>query len=271
LIKKDYSVDCSMIAGSGFIQMEINPGSSGRVVGSGGGGGESMLNSITNRVAVYCENNWLVVQQRQHGFEVNFNRTWREYAHGFGSLRQDFWLGLEIMHRLTQQRPYELLIELTDWSDQVFIARYENFQVSSEFDFYRLSLSGVYSGNASKDFLDDAYYGLSSQNGAYFSTYDNRKPRYAAAAATGQKSGANATEQQQQPAGKAQHFRNCALRSGGGWWFNNFQNCLPVNLNGVYVNGASAPSTRGIKWQAIRSYDRNYALRKSKMKIKPKL
>jgi hypothetical protein len=31
--------------------------------------------------------------------------------------------------------------------------------------------------------------------------------------------------------------RNCALRSGGGWWFSNYITCLPVNLNGVYVNG----------------------------------
>lgn len=246
-----------MISGSGFIQMEMNPSSR-----------DSMLSIISNRVAVYCENNWLVIQQRKHGFEVNFNRTWKEYAHGFGSLRQDFWLGLEIIHRLTQQRPYELLIELTDWSDQVFIAKYENFQISSEQDFYRLSLSGVYSGNASKDFLDDAYYGLSSQNGAYFSTYDNRKLKYTNGAGS---AAVNLTAAEQTTVGKAQHFRNCALRSGGGWWFNNFQNCLPVNLNGVYVNGASAPSTRGIKWQAIRSYDRNYALKKAKMKIKPKV
>ncbi len=62
--------------------------------------------------------------------------------------------------------------------------------------------------------------------------------------------------------------KNCALKSGGGWWFNS-PTCLPVNLNGIYVTGASAPSARGIKWQAVRSHDRNYALKKSKMKIKP--
>ncbi len=33
------------------------------------------------------------------------------------------------------------------------------------------------------------------------------------------------------------HQRNCALRSGGGWWFSNLITCLPVNLNGIYVNG----------------------------------
>lgn len=118
-----------------------------------------MFNGATNKINVYCENKWLVMQQRLNAFETNFNRTWREYMIGFGSLRGDFWLGLEIVHRLTQQQPYELLIELTDWSDQVFIARYDNFQLGSEEDFYRLSLSGVFSGNASQDFLEDAYYG----------------------------------------------------------------------------------------------------------------
>jgi hypothetical protein len=64
--------------------------------------------------------------------------------------------------------------------------------------------------------------------------------------------------------------RNCASKSGGGWWFNNFLTCLPVNLNGIYVSGASAPFARGIKWQAIRPHDRNYALKKSKIKIRPR-
>jgi hypothetical protein len=91
-----------------------------------------------------------------------------------------------------------------------------------------------------------------SQNGAYFSTYDNNR-----AFRTKEKSEAEF------------NTKNCALKSGGGWWFSN-NHCLPVNLNGIYVTGASAPSARGIKWQAIRVHDRNYSLKKSKMKILPK-
>lgn len=251
--------DCSSLSGNGFVQIDMNTEDKIRY------SFDPLITSLANKLTVYCENQWLVIQQRQNGFETNFNRTWREYSHGFGTLRGDFWLGLEVVHKLTQSRPYELLIELVDWSDQLFIAKYDNFEIGSEEDFFRLSLSGIYSGNASKDFLEDVYYGLTSQNGAYFSTYDHRRLK---TNLTGQ------TENNQKGSNQIQQLkhqqRNCALRSGGGWWFNNYITCLPVNLNGIYVTGASAPSARGIKWQAIRSHDRNYALKKSKMKIKPK-
>jgi hypothetical protein len=78
---------------------------------------------ISNRASVFCEYGWIVIQQRSNGYETNFNRTWREYSQGFGSLRGDFWLGLEIVHRLTRDRPHQLMVELTDWSDQLFFAR----------------------------------------------------------------------------------------------------------------------------------------------------
>ena len=51
------------------------------------------------------------------------------------------------------------MIELTDWSDQVFTAHYDSFEVGSEQDFFRLSISDKYVGNASRDLIDDIYYG----------------------------------------------------------------------------------------------------------------
>ncbi len=111
---------------------------------------------------VLCENNWLVIQQRQNGFETNFNRTWTEYTDGFGYPRGDFWLGLKTISALTRRRSYRLMVELVDWSDQVFVANYDHFEVGTEQDYFRLSLSdNKYSGNASKDALDDIYYGKS--------------------------------------------------------------------------------------------------------------
>jgi ficolin len=111
-----------------------------------------MINEILKKVTTYCENQWLVIQRRQNGFETSFNKTWHEYSTGFGSLRGDFWIGLETISKLTKQRAYELVIELTDWSDQFFIAKYDHFEVSDEEDFYRLSISGSFKGNASKGF-----------------------------------------------------------------------------------------------------------------------
>lgn len=251
--------DCTMIPGTGFLQIQIaevnlNPNT------------HQKMNTLYKKQTVLCENQWLIVQQRQNGFETSFNRTWNEYMSGFGSLRSDFWAGLEVISQLTQKRPHKLHIELTDWSDQTFYAQYERFEIGNEDDFYRLSLSSDYSGNASRDQIDDAYFGFLAQNGAYFSTFDNSKKTKFNNTYTSSVPNYRLIYQNQQ---NQQQQKNCALKSGGGWWFNNFSNCLPVNLNGVYVNGASAPSTRGIKWQAVRVQDRNYALKKSRMKIKP--
>ena len=262
--------DCTMVSSVGFMQMQLsetnlNPNT------------QQKMGTFYKKQTVLCENQWLIIQQRVNGFETNFNRSWVEYVTGFGSLRTDFWVGLELIAQVTQRRPHKLHIELTDWSDQIFYAQYERFEIGNEDDYYRLSLSSEYTGNASRDQIDDAYFGMLAQNGAYFSTYDNNKkikynatsfqqttkPKSTHAPASNLKMAYQHQHQQQQ------QQKNCALKSGGGWWFNNFSNCLPVNLNGVYVNGASAPSTRGIKWQAIRVHDRNYALKKSRMKIKP--
>ena len=150
-------LDCSSLNGKGFLQIEI-PSTQSSVSQST----EFIpFNSeiIENKVPVYCEDNWLVIQQRHNGFQTNFNRSWHEYSNGFGSLKGDFWLGLETISRLTLQKPYELIIELVDWSGNYFYAHYENFQISDEQDFYRLSLSGFYNGNASQDYLEDINYG----------------------------------------------------------------------------------------------------------------
>ena len=43
---------------------------------------------------------WVVIQNRYDGDE-NFNRKWHEYKKGFGKLQADFWLGNELIHRIT--------------------------------------------------------------------------------------------------------------------------------------------------------------------------
>ncbi len=150
-------MDCSSVKGKGFLQIEI-PSSQSSFSQSAeflAFGSEV----IDNKVPVYCEDNWLVIQQRNSGFQTNFNRSWNEYSIGFGSLKSDFWLGLDTISKLTLHQPYELIIELVDWSGNYFYAHYENFQISDAQDFYRLSLSGFYNGNASQDYLEDVNYG----------------------------------------------------------------------------------------------------------------
>jgi len=147
-------LDCSSVNGKGFLQIEIpsSQSSSSQSI-------DFIPMNSDNKVPVYCEDNWLVIQQRHNGFHTSFNRSWHEYSNGFGSLKSDFWLGLEAISRLTLHQPHELFIELVDWSGNYFYAHYENFQVGDQQDFYRLSLSGFYNGNASQDYLEDVNYG----------------------------------------------------------------------------------------------------------------
>ena len=129
-----------MVSSVGFMQIQLsevnlNPNT------------QQKMGTFYRKQTVLCENQWLIIQQRVNGFETNFNRSWVEYVTGFGSLRTDFWVGLELIAQVTQRRPHKLHIELTDWSDQIFYAQYERFEIGNEDDYYRLSLSSEYKGN----------------------------------------------------------------------------------------------------------------------------
>lgn len=53
---------------------------------------------------------WTTIQRRKSGL-VSFFRDWRQYKQGFGSIRGDFWLGNEHIHRLSR-RPTRLRVEM---------------------------------------------------------------------------------------------------------------------------------------------------------------
>ncbi|XP_074021189.1 tenascin-X [Numenius arquata] len=147
---------------------------------------------------VFCDmetdgGGWLVFQRRQDG-STDFWRGWVAYAHGFGNVTGEFWLGNEALHALTAGTPTELRVDLrTPW-DAAF-ARYRDFAIAGPEDHYRLHL-GAYSGTAG-----DA---LSYHAGSPFSTRD-RDPR-----------------------GRP---RPCAVAYAGAWWYHN---CHYANLNGRY-------------------------------------
>ena len=45
---------------------------------------------------------WTVIQRRADE-PVDFSITWADYKFGFGSLKNEFWLGNEKIHRLTKR------------------------------------------------------------------------------------------------------------------------------------------------------------------------
>lgn len=53
---------------------------------------------------------WTIIQRRKSGL-VSFHRDWKQYKQGFGSIRGDFWLGNEHIHRLSR-RPTRFRVEL---------------------------------------------------------------------------------------------------------------------------------------------------------------
>ncbi|XP_066842742.1 tenascin-X isoform X11 [Anser cygnoides] len=147
---------------------------------------------------VFCDmetdgGGWLVFQRRMNG-ATDFWRGWEEYAHGFGNVSQEFWLGNEALHALTAAGPTELRVDLRTPLDAAF-AHYRDFAIAGPEEHYRLHL-GAYSGTAG-----DA---MSYHAGSPFSTRD-RDPR--------------------------RRPRPCAVAYTGAWWY---RNCHYANLNGRY-------------------------------------
>ncbi|XP_032435859.1 angiopoietin-1 [Xiphophorus hellerii] len=183
---------------------------------------------------VYCNmeaagGGWTVVQRREDGSQ-DFQRTWKEYKLGFGSLLAEHWLGNEHIYQLTSRRQNVLRIELTDWDGHQAFSLYDRFQIGNEKQNYRLFLKS-HSGTAGKQ---------SSLviHGADFSTKDQDNDNCSC---------------------------KCALMLTGGWWFDA---CGPSNLNGLYFSrGQHLGKLNGIKWHYFKGP--SYSLRGTAMMIRP--
>ncbi|XP_071516393.1 microfibril-associated glycoprotein 4-like [Panulirus ornatus] len=166
-------------------------------------------------VSVYCDfqsdgGGWTVIQRRdQYPQQEDFFLPWKDYVTGFGKVTQEFWLGLEHIHALTSQEPYEVRFDLEDFDGVTGWAKYDHFEVSGKDLHYRLNL-GEYSG--------DVGNGMKYHNGMSFSTKDRDND--------------NSTE-------------NCAVQWKGGWWYNS---CQHVSLNGPYVGPERSPGAEAILW-----------------------
>ncbi|XP_059224255.1 fibrinogen C domain-containing protein 1 isoform X2 [Stomoxys calcitrans] len=108
---------------------------------------------INKRLGELSEGNaWITILKRFDG-SVDFYRSWQEYKDGFGKPPNgEFFIGLTKLYRMTSAAPYELLIELRDWDDEMRYAHYDHFKIGSEREKYKLKILGSYSGDA-KDAL----------------------------------------------------------------------------------------------------------------------
>jgi len=162
---------------------------------------------------VFCDmdtdnGGWTVIQRRTDG-SVDFFKNWAEYKFGFGSLRNEFWLGNEKIHRLTKRKNMMIRFDLEDFDGRKAYAQYKSFYIDGENVDYRLHVSS-YSGTAG-----DA---LSDLNGMEFSTKDRDNDKW---------------------------YNSCASTNHGAWWYNR---CQYSNLNGEYLTGPRRWSNSGVIW-----------------------
>lgn len=104
---------------------------------------------------VFCDSTgdvggWTVIQRRFDG-SINFNRSWESYTSGFGFLAQELWIGNDRLSFLTNQKRYQLVIEMTTFSDSLTRLVYDNFRISDGFSNYKLVKVGNFSGEIGDD------------------------------------------------------------------------------------------------------------------------
>ncbi|KAJ8035664.1 Fibroleukin [Holothuria leucospilota] len=102
---------------------------------------------------VYCDNQtdgggWTVFQRRSVDNFVKFKRSFSEHRKGFGFLSGELWLGNEKLSFLTNQKRYQLRIDMTNSAGSSFYVTYDLFRISDEWSNYKLTSVGQYDGTA---------------------------------------------------------------------------------------------------------------------------
>ena len=164
-------------------------------------------------ISVYCDmdtdgGGWTVIQRRRDG-TTNFDtQGWRSYKQGFGDKTNNFWLGLDMIHKLTA-KGVTFRVDITYLhTEKRQFAKYNTFRVGNEVSGYRLQVAG-YSGNAGDH--------LQYHNGMRFSTKDRDNDKWPS---------------------------NCAVTYGNAWWH---KACVNSNLNGKFPIGRRG-SSQNMRW-----------------------
>ena len=97
---------------------------------------------------------------------VSFERSWDEYAAGFGDVDGNFWLGLEAIHCLTTAQLMSLQIDVVPYNLPAVSIPYPYFHVGDAASEYLLIVTSSTPG------YDTLYNSFSYHSGWQFSTYD---------------------------------------------------------------------------------------------------
>ncbi|XP_068240873.1 angiopoietin-related protein 7-like [Palaemon carinicauda] len=176
-----------------------------------------------NSISVWCDmgenkelsdGGWTVILRRREtdfGHE-DFNRTWQEYAAGFGDPAEgEWWFSLTALHSLTYRQPYSIQFVLTDIELGTFYAEYDSFRVEDEAHLFRLIVDG-FSGNVTNDAFKGKHHGMP------FSTPDVDNDNY--------------------------DKGSCAVSNNGGWWYNA---CYYTTLTSPFPTSADRDA-KTIRW-----------------------
>ncbi|XP_026716233.1 tenascin isoform X2 [Athene cunicularia] len=162
---------------------------------------------------VFCDmdedgGGWIVFLRRQNGKE-DFYKNWKTYVTGFGDPKDEFWIGLENLHKISSQGQYELRVDLRDKGETAY-AVYDRFSIGDAKSRYRLRVDG-YSGTAGDS--------MTYHNGRSFSTFDKDNDSA---------------------------ITNCALSYKGAFWY---KNCHRVNLMGRYGDNSHSQGVNWFHWK----------------------
>ncbi|XP_021269641.1 tenascin isoform X3 [Numida meleagris] len=167
----------------------------------------------TQPLQVFCDmaedgGGWIVFLRRQNGKE-DFYKNWKNYVAGFGDPKDEFWIGLDNLHKISSQGQYELRVDLRDRGETAY-AVYDRFSVGDAKTRYRLRVDG-YSGTAGDS--------MTYHNGRSFSTFDKDNDSA---------------------------ITNCALSYKGAFWY---KNCHRVNLMGRYGDNNHSQGVNWFHWK----------------------
>lgn len=106
----------------------------------------------------------ILFASRDHAEPNFFDKTIDQYAEGFSNGQYNYWIGLDILHRVTKENNFKLKIVASSSNGFDYVEEYSWFKVGNSTEGYRLSV-GTPLSCCNNYFL--------ANDGALFSTYDN--------------------------------------------------------------------------------------------------